>query len=42
MHEAEILETELVERRRRALGPDHPDTLDSMNFLATILWRRER
>jgi Tetratricopeptide repeat len=35
--EAEKLQRETLEIRRRVLGPEHPDTLASMNLLAGIL-----
>lgn len=31
-----------LEIRRRALGPEHPDTLTSMNNLALVLWKELR
>jgi len=34
MKEAAQLHEELLEIRKRALGPEHPDTLQSMNGLA--------
>ncbi|KAK3346489.1 Tetratricopeptide repeat-domain-containing protein [Lasiosphaeria hispida] len=36
--EAEPLKVQVVEARKRVLGPEHPDTLDSMNNLA-ITWK---
>ena len=35
--EAEKLDRETLDIQRRVLGPEHPDTLMSMNNLATVL-----
>lgn len=37
--EAEVLQRECLELRRRTLGPDYTDTLISANGLAFCLWR---
>jgi hypothetical protein len=33
---------QLMEIRKRVLGPEHPDTLASMNNLAVIYWNQGR
>ena len=34
-----MLFSQALEIRRRVLGPEHPDTLPSMNNLAQVYWR---
>jgi len=38
MKEAEALEVVVVEKRKQVLGDEHPDTLASMQYLATTYW----
>ena len=40
--EAAALEEEVLQKRRRILGDDHPDTLTAMNNLALTYWRQGR
>ena len=40
--EAEALFTEVMETRKRVLGAEHPDTLTSMNNLASTYWSQGR
>ncbi|KAI1747810.1 P-loop containing nucleoside triphosphate hydrolase protein [Xylaria castorea] len=40
--EAELLLVQVVEMRRRVLGPEHPDTLNSMYSLASAYNKRKR
>ncbi|PIG87103.1 kinesin light chain, partial [Aspergillus arachidicola] len=40
--EAEELEVQVIELRKQVLGPEHPDTLTSMNNLASIYWNQGR
>ena len=40
MKEAEELEAQVMETRKRVLGREHPDTLASMGNLASIYWRQ--
>jgi non-specific serine/threonine protein kinase/serine/threonine-protein kinase len=40
--EAEKLQRETLELRRRRLGPDHPDTLDTLGELAMTLSHEKR
>ncbi len=40
--EAEKLQRETLDMRRRVLGPEHIDTLTSMSQLATILYNEGR
>ncbi|EIW80071.1 hypothetical protein CONPUDRAFT_155439 [Coniophora puteana RWD-64-598 SS2] len=40
LDEAEELETQVLEARKRVLGPEHPSTLTSMANLASTLWQQ--
>jgi hypothetical protein len=40
--EAEKLEVQVVETMKRVLGPEHPDTLNSMNNLAHTYYAENR
>ncbi|BCR98589.1 uncharacterized protein AKAW2_40272A [Aspergillus luchuensis] len=40
--EAEELEVQVLDLRKRVLGPEHPDTLTSMANLASVYWDQER
>jgi non-specific serine/threonine protein kinase/serine/threonine-protein kinase len=42
LDEAEAINREVLEVRRRTLGPAHPDTLNSMNNLAAVYYRMGR
>jgi hypothetical protein len=36
--EAASMKREVLEKRKRILGDEHPDTISAMNNLAVILW----
>ncbi len=40
--DAEVLEVVAMEKRRRILGEDYPDTLTSMGLLASVYWNQGR
>ncbi|KAJ5901450.1 hypothetical protein N7495_001978 [Penicillium taxi] len=40
--EAEELEVQVMDTRKRVLGPEHPDTLTSMKNLALTYWTQRR
>jgi hypothetical protein len=40
--EAETLEVVVMEKRKQVLGDDHPDTLTSMENLASTYWNQGR
>jgi len=42
LKEMEAFEVMAMEKRKRVLGDDHPDTLTSMEFLANTYWSRGR
>ena len=42
LKETEVLEVMVMEKRKRVLGDDHPDTLTSMEYLAETYWQQGR
>jgi hypothetical protein len=42
LSEAKELQRQLVENRNRVLGPEHPDTLNRVSYLAEIYSRLEK